>query len=145
MNELKEFKFFTEQELLNFSNDLNLAKKRSKLMLKISKYTRIISAIVHKVGFDSEKGLENSMKNGYEFEFDDDYDSYLLAQHKREVAKMKLSEMPKIDKIVDTVQIFFYEVQRADPDFWKKMKAIASIKAAKINQEYNNLFCGDGE
>lgn len=134
----EDFSFYTEEELLEMSQDINLAQKRTNKMMQISRLNRAIKAIVWKMGYDTEKAIKTSELRG-DMVSNSLYDGYLLAKYERDAARKKLGEMPNVPIIASTIHCFFHEVQKEDPRFWREMKERAGARVAKINQNYLDL------
>lgn len=134
--EIKDVQFYTEQELLALSADIRLAQKRTNKMMQISRLSHSIKVILDKMGFDNEKSLSRYESRG-EAPEGSLYDAYLLVKFQRDAARKRLDQMPSVPRIAETLHLFFFEVQKADPEFWKEMKERAGARAAQINQAYS--------
>jgi len=137
-DEIQDFQFYTEEELLILAKDMGLAQKRINKIMQISRLTHAIKAILLKMGYGNEKGIERSELRGDIID-SSLYDAYLIAKYERAAARKKLNEMPTVPKIANILHLFFFEVQKADPVFWKEMRERAASRAAKISTLYQNI------
>tara|TARA_R110000744_G_scaffold13679_2_gene39624 strand:+ start:986 stop:1402 length:417 start_codon:yes stop_codon:yes gene_type:complete len=133
----EEFKFYTEEQLIELSSDLGLAFKRKNKMMQISRLSHAVRCIVSKMGFEKESQLKNAELKGEVFD-NSLYDAYLLSKFQLQAAQKKIGEMPALDKKIDVVAQFFYEVQKDDPEYWKEMKEVAADACARVAQKYHD-------
>jgi hypothetical protein len=131
----KDLKFFKKEELMAMSKSINLAQRRNNEAMKITRLNHAVKVIVSKMGFQNEEHLKAAERRGDEL-YGGLYDAYLVAKYQLEATKRKLAEMPQCPTVANMIHIFFYEVQKEDPEFWKEMKERAGARAAKINQYF---------
>ena len=138
IEELKPLEFYTDEELLELKDSFKLAKSRTNKMMQISRLTHTINLLMDRMGFANEEAVKRAETRGEEFNYQSLYDAYVLAKYERKAARIKLGQMPIVPSIVQVVHLFFYEVQKEDPEFWVEMKERAGKRAAKINQAYKD-------
>jgi len=131
------FQFYTKEQLLQLSEDINLAQARTNKMMQISRLSNAIKAIIGRLGYEKESQITRAETRGEEFNCGL-YDAYLLAKYERDAARKKLAEMPIVPKVAPLYVSFFYEMQQYDPALWKEIRERAAAKVSRINQRFYN-------
>ena len=133
--EIEDLQFYSEEEFLNLSKDVRLAQKRNNKTMQITRINFALAAILQQMGFESDKEIDAAEKLG-EMHQSTIYDAYLVAKYELAGARKRLSQMPKLDKRVDIILMFWDVVKNEDPEFFREMRA----KAGKLAVEMNARF-----
>jgi hypothetical protein len=111
-----------------------VAQKRMNKMMQITRLNRTVSALVHKLGFESEKQLLYAASAGEVS--GTTYDAYLVAKQELQVVKKALSEIETVPRVANLMYFLAHELKNYDFDLYKELKERAGSKLAKITQAY---------
>tara|TARA_R110000851_G_C12626837_1_gene517296 strand:- start:38 stop:463 length:426 start_codon:yes stop_codon:yes gene_type:complete len=135
MDTEKNFSFYTDEELIALSKNVKLSLKRQNKQSQIVRLSHAVEVILRRIGFESEKQFELAIFKGEVYD-SSLYDAYLVAKYERNAARLKIGQMPPVEKKIDIMVQFFYDVKNNNPSYWNEMKERAAKRCAVVSQKY---------